>query len=255
MFNFGKVRPTVLLIDDDLVSREVMATVLTMHGYAMHTAENGARAVAALKAGDCAPEVILMDAQMPGLNGTKLMAALRAQSRARIFAISGSSATDEVMAAADGFLLKPFGAEELGRALTEPSTSGEASQTRPDSEALDHEPVICAATLAELRGMMAQSAVREIYAAVVADLGKRQCALEAAMAAGDAAQVRRIGHAIKGGCGMAGAAQAARLGARLEALETGCGGDHLGDCAVLLGALRAATDNLRRMLEAEFPRQ
>ena len=29
--------PTLLLIDDDMVSREVMATVLTMSGYTVHT--------------------------------------------------------------------------------------------------------------------------------------------------------------------------------------------------------------------------
>ena len=40
--------------------------------------------------------------------------------------------------------------------------------------------------------------------------------LEAAIAKGDDAEVRRIGHAIKGGCGMAGAIQAARLGALFE---------------------------------------
>jgi len=34
-------RPTVLLIDDDMVSREVMATVLTMSGYPVHTARAG----------------------------------------------------------------------------------------------------------------------------------------------------------------------------------------------------------------------
>ena len=40
--------------------------------------------------------------------------------------------------------------------------------------------------------------------------------LEAAIAKGDDNEVRRIGHAIKGGCGMAGAIQAARIGALFE---------------------------------------
>ena len=35
----------VLLIDDDLVSREVTATVLTMSGYTVHTAVSGAAAL------------------------------------------------------------------------------------------------------------------------------------------------------------------------------------------------------------------
>ena len=68
-------------------------------------------------------------------------------------------------------------------------------------------------TLAQLREMMPEAAVRQIYAAIVADLARRIAALETAIANRDAAEIRRIGHAIKGGCGMAGALQAARLGA------------------------------------------
>ncbi len=41
--------PSVLLIDDDMVSREVMATVLTMNGYPVHTAETGEAAVEMLR--------------------------------------------------------------------------------------------------------------------------------------------------------------------------------------------------------------
>ena len=37
--------PTVLLIDDDLISREVMATILTMSGYSVHTAVGGAESI------------------------------------------------------------------------------------------------------------------------------------------------------------------------------------------------------------------
>jgi CheY-like chemotaxis protein len=40
--------PLVLLIDDDLVSREVTATVLTMNGYTVHTAEDGNAALVLL---------------------------------------------------------------------------------------------------------------------------------------------------------------------------------------------------------------
>ena len=47
MLDFGAKQdlPTVLLIDDDLISREVMATVLTMSGYTVHTAADGAESL------------------------------------------------------------------------------------------------------------------------------------------------------------------------------------------------------------------
>lgn len=110
MLDFGAQRdlPTVLLIDDDLISREVTATVLTMSGYTVYTATGGAEALQLLAAGDCLPGVILMDAQMPGLRGTRLIAQLRARSQAALYAISGSNPPPDVLAAADGFLLKPF---------------------------------------------------------------------------------------------------------------------------------------------------
>jgi CheY-like chemotaxis protein len=245
MFNFSREpqSPIVLLIDDDIVSREVMATVLTMSDYTVHTAEDGQAALALLDAGECVPGLILMDAQMPGLSGAELMEQLRARTQASIFAISASRPPEEVVAAADGFLLKPFGAEAL-RALLEkqrPAPAPEPAQTRA-------EPVVSEATLAQLRALMPETAVREIYAAVVTDLGKRLEALEDAIATGDAAKVRRIGHAIKGGCGMAGAMQAAHLGAQLEA-----GSDNLDNSARVIGDLRNALGNLERILKIEFP--
>jgi HPt (histidine-containing phosphotransfer) domain-containing protein len=108
--------------------------------------------------------------------------------------------------------------------------------------------VVSEATLAQLRALMPPAAVREIYAAVVTDLAKRLDALEAAIARKDAAEVRRIGHTIKGGCAMAGALQAAHLGAQLEA-----GSDNLDNSARFVGDLRNALGNLERMLKTEFP--
>ena len=57
--------PTILLIDDDPISREVMATVLTMGGYTVHTAIDGSSALQMLVDEVCIPGIILMDAQMP----------------------------------------------------------------------------------------------------------------------------------------------------------------------------------------------
>jgi len=252
MLNFDARRklPTLLLIDDDLVSREVTATVLTMSGYTVHTAVDGEMALKALAGRDCRPDAILMDAQMPGLSGTRLIAELRGRTKARIYAISGSNASEEVAAAADGFLQKPFGAEALGKLLEGHRAPGALP---PRSRIDPNEPVVNAETLIQFRGMMSEAAVREIYVAVVADLGKRLQALETAIARGDSAEVRRIGHAIKGGCGMAGALQAARLGALFEEISLDPESNHLDNSMALLSDLRASARSLERMLEAELP--
>jgi HPt (histidine-containing phosphotransfer) domain-containing protein len=111
-----------------------------------------------------------------------------------------------------------------------------------------NEPVVNPETLAQFRKLMSETAVRQVYQAVVTDLGRRTEALAAAIARGDGAEVRRIGHAIKGGCGMAGAVQAARLGALLES-----GDNQLDNSAALLLDLRAAALRLQNMLDAEMP--
>jgi CheY-like chemotaxis protein len=239
--------PVVLLIDDDLVSREVAATVLTMAGFTVHTAVDGDTALDMIVREVCRPGAILMDAQMPGLSGTELIAELRSHSNARIYAISGSDATTEIVNAADGFLLKPFNAESLRKMID--GFQPEAASTLLDP----HEPVVSAEVLSQLRKVMPESAVRQIYSAVVSDLGSRIEALGSAIAKGDAAEIRRIGHAIKGGCGMAGALQAARLGALLEATPLTAKDNQLDNSAILLSDLRAAALGLERMLNAELP--
>lgn len=251
MLNFDARRqlPTLLLIDDDMVSREVTATVLTMSGYTVHTAVDGETSLAMLAAGECVPGIILMDAQMPGLSGVQLIAELRARTQAAIYAISASKPPAEVIAAADGLLLKPFDADALGKLLENSKPqSAAASSSHLDLD----EPVISRQTLAQLREMMSETAVREIFTAVVADLGRRAQALEAAIAKADTAEVHRIGHAIKGGCGMAGALQAARIGALFEEASCGEEGNQLDNNMALLRDLRAAQANLERMLKAEL---
>jgi len=234
--------PTVLLIDDDLVSREVIATVLTLHGHLVQTASDGAESIAFLDSNAFVPQVILMDTQMTGLSGLELIRELRQRSKAGIYVISGNEVPEDLLTASDGFLLKPFGPEALKKLLEERAPQPEVTASDPT------EPVVNPETLAQFRQIMSESTVKEIYAAVVTDLKKRRGALNLAIAHGDSDEVRRIGHAIKGGCGMAGAMQAASLGAYLESNS-----DKLDNCASAVRDLSAATRKLESMLEAEFP--
>jgi len=246
-------QPTVLLIDDDMVSREVMATVLTMSGYPVHTAADGAQALAMLAAKECKPAVILMDAQMPGVSGVKLIKRLRVHSKARLYVISASGPGDDVKAAADGFLLKPFPPEALTKLIEQ-----QELQAHPATAGLDPaETVVDAGTLAQLREMMPETAVRQIFEAILADLGKRITLLEAAIAKPDWTEARRIGHAIKGGGSMAGAMQVARLGeliesGGLEPVKAAFGVNQSDNSSIILTDLRAAAVNLQRMLDAEL---
>jgi twitching motility two-component system response regulator PilH len=248
MLNFGPQRklPTLLLIDDDLISREVTATLLTMNDYSVHTAADGAAALRMLDGEKCTPEVILMDAQMPGLSGAQLIAELRTHTKAAVYVVSGSNPPKDVTDAADGFLLKPFDAQALTKLLDNRKGQVVSTPAQPEPE----EPVVSASTLAKFRDVMPEASVREIYSAVVTDLARRLHDLEVAIAKNDAAEVHRIGHAIKGGCGMAGALQAARIGALLETAPLDAEGNFLDNSDRLLLDLRAAARSLERMLNS-----
>lgn len=245
MLGIGKGRrlPTILLIDDDMVSREVSATVLTMNGYTVHTASSGGEALSQLDALAYTPELILMDAQMPGMSGTELVRELRARSQAPLYLVSGSGVASELLSQVDGFLLKPFGPEALEQVLDKHVP---VIHEEPPTDL----PAVNPKTVADFRTMMSESAVRAIYDAVTVDLERRMETLKAAIARRDSKEIHTIGHSIKGGCGMAGAVEAARIGELLEG-----GGDDLEYSESLLPHLQDAITNLKRMLEAEFSPQ
>ena len=230
--------PAILLVDDDLVSREVIATVLTLDGFPVHTAECGEAALEILRNGDDPPRLVLMDAQLPGLSGTELVRGLRAQSNLTIFVISGSKISPELEAAADGFLMKPFHPDALRGLL---AAKGAPKPAEPAT------PIVNPVTLSQFRQLMPESTVKQIYTALVSDLKKRATALDAALAAGRIDEVGRIGHAIKGGCGMAGAIEASRIGEKLEAES-----NNLDYCRTLAVDLTSVICNLESMLEREF---
>lgn len=67
----------VLLIDDDPVIRRLAEVGLTRAGWIVAVACSGEEALAVVR--DAAPEVILLDVVMPGMDGLETLAALRKQ--------------------------------------------------------------------------------------------------------------------------------------------------------------------------------
>lgn len=251
--------PRLLLIDDDIIAREILMAMLEPSGYAVDAVSDGEAALELIAEGHSIPEMILLDAQLPGLSGMQLIDELRAQTGTNIYLISGSAPADELIAAADGFLQKPFTPEALGQLLSKRTSRRDAPEKSSAGQ-----PTISSQTLAQLRAMMPESAVREIFSALVADLNKRLNALEYAVAAQDWAEARRIGHTIKGGCSLAGAVEAARLGELIEkgVLESefnqqsywklSQGDNYLDNNSPTLSNLRASARRLERILGAEL---
>lgn len=231
----------LLVVDDDVVSREVLATILTMSGYTVQSAASGEEALAMLESGSFAPRGVLVDVRMSGLSGAELIAQLHAKTHATIVAMSASEPAPETIAGVDGFLRKPFAPEQLAKMLARRAESPARQAETRKAVVLDRK------ILEQLRAAMPEKSVRALYAAVVVDMRERLSALEAAITRGDAAAVRQIGHNIRGGCGLAGAVEAAELGALLETES-----DKLDNSGVIVLRLRNAVEHLKYMLDAEF---
>jgi CheY-like chemotaxis protein len=110
----------VLVVDDEADFREVLQDFLVDKGYDVRPAADGLAALSAV-AGD-APDVVLLDIQMPGLGGVDVLAAIRAIAPAvQVIMVSGTSNTDlaarSLAFGAFDYVTKPVDLAYLERSL------------------------------------------------------------------------------------------------------------------------------------------
>lgn len=111
--------PKILIVDDDAALLDTLWEALTWDGrYKVEVAQDGYEGL--IKVGSFAPQLLVLDIRMPGLNGFQVCRRVKADpaTRAiRILAISGHAVpqTREQIfeAGADGFLEKPIKLDEL----------------------------------------------------------------------------------------------------------------------------------------------
>jgi DNA-binding response OmpR family regulator len=108
----------ILVVDDDRVYRLVMERVLRREGYAVATAVDGQNALEELNR--CRPQLVLLDVQMPRLDGYQVCRHIKSQPETRstpVVFVSGLSGSEDrnrgIQAGADDFLNKPVEFREL----------------------------------------------------------------------------------------------------------------------------------------------
>src|SRR5690606_37403765 len=109
----------VLIADDDAISRRILSASLTRFGHTVDVASDDSSAWAGLS-GEAPPELVILDWQMPGIDGPELCRRLRQRPAASytyviLITSNGSPqlAAEGLEAGADDFLIKPFDREEL----------------------------------------------------------------------------------------------------------------------------------------------
>ena len=109
---------TVLVVEDNQIDRTRLVKVLSDAGYEVSTAENGLQAIDQVKRNK--PEAILMDVNMPEMDGFAATRALRGDKDTKHIPVILVTAKDQKadkawgqMLGAKGYVTKPFTDEQL----------------------------------------------------------------------------------------------------------------------------------------------
>src|SRR5690606_37564437 len=168
-------QPRVLVVDDEKFIRDILADFLTMEGYAVRTAEDGAQALSELSHSTF--DLIISDLKMPKMGGLDLLQHVgQLQPEALTVIMTGfgtvETAIDAMKQGAYDYILKPFKVEEIvhvvQRGLEKKRLATENLRLR---EALSlykvSEAIAASLSLDEVMATVTDSALNEVRADVV----------------------------------------------------------------------------------------
>jgi two-component system sensor histidine kinase/response regulator len=257
--SIAESRPTlrILLAEDNPMNQEVATAMLLSRGHVVDVVSNGREAVAAVERDTY--DVVLMDVQMPEMDGFEATQAIRAMPRARdlpIIALTAHALSGErercLSHGMTDYLAKPFKGHELF-ALIEGRRERPTPAPFPAAAApATPEPVDLEGFKSSMRDAGAGKAIGSILDAFLSQVPGRLATLEAAADSGNADAITRAAHVLRGAAGTIGARQLAGL---LEHVETAAQDGDVGQARGGLGSVlsEAATvlDYVRRDRDAD----
>jgi DNA-binding response OmpR family regulator len=105
----------ILVVEDDARSRDLLVRYLSAKGHAVTTAEDGNRALETVAAD--APELVLLDVNLPVIDGWGVLEAVRKFSRVPVIMVTVRDTAQDKIAGldlgADDYIAKPFDLREL----------------------------------------------------------------------------------------------------------------------------------------------
>jgi CheY-like chemotaxis protein len=244
------VKLSVLLVEDNATNQLLAETLLEKKGHTVVTARNGKKALAVLA--ERSFDVVLMDVQMPEMDGFEATARIRAQERGTgkhvpIVAMTAHAMKGDcercLEAGMDGYVTKPIRAEELYLALASfapadvpdprrPEASNPADPTEAGADLLlsgtPADVLDRTALLARVGGR--EDRLRTIIQVFQGESAGLMAELREAIAGGHAPGLQRAAHSLKGAVGLFGAPGVVENAQKLE---------WLGQAGELTGAIES----------------
>jgi signal transduction histidine kinase/CheY-like chemotaxis protein/HPt (histidine-containing phosphotransfer) domain-containing protein len=254
----------ILLAEDNAINQKVALGLLERLGYGADVVGDGRQALARLD--HAAYDVILMDVQMPEMDGLEASRAIcarwAASERPRIIAMTAEAMQgdrDKCLAAGmDDYIAKPVTLDRLAAALAKcrplaAATAPEAAAAPPVEKqriaagtALDRD------VLDQLReDLGGTAALREVIRSFLDQTPSVLSALRDAAGRADVPSIRRVAHMIKGTSSTLGARELSELCAEIERVgQTGC----IADAGSRVIAVEASYRTVEAALKTEIER-
>ena len=249
-------RLRILLVEDNRVNRVFASDLLESRGHEVIVAENGRAALEYLAVHPV--DVVLMDIQMPVLDGLAATRAIRAghmgiEPGLPVIGLSAYAMDHErerfLAAGLDDYIIKPIDVQTffavvsrvLARRGRAPSAAGSPGPTRPE-DVLDTRGIDV-----QYRGKA--GLLTRVGREFVASVPEQLDALAAAMRSGDLAACERVAHTLKGNAAMFGASVMRSLAAEAEQAAASGDADRVRSLAPALGeACRAVAEGMDVLL-------
>ena len=214
----------ILLAEDNLVNRELAERLLKKNGHEVTAVGDGREALDAIeKCGLTAFDAVLMDVQMPRLDGLETTAAIRKKEQETgthlpIIAMTAHAMKGDrkrfLDAGMDGYLAKPVQAQELFQVLEKTILSSLKISAESVAAAGAENPVDWDHALAQLDGD--RELLHDLVCLFAQETPPMLDKLREATNRGEVAVIERTAHTLKGSIGNFGAAQAFERASKLE---------------------------------------
>jgi CheY-like chemotaxis protein/HPt (histidine-containing phosphotransfer) domain-containing protein len=206
----------ILLVEDNLVNQRVALRILEKQGYTVVVVGDGKAALTTLA--QVSFDLVLMDIQMPVLDGLAATAAIRVQERTQgthvpIIAMTAHAMRGDheqcLAVGMDGYVTKPIKAADLTAAIAQLLPAVQQTPTGMP-------PVDVSAALRNVEGD--QGLLEDLFEAFQHGYPKQLAELHAAISIGDAERMAQVAHSVKGAVSYFGTQRAFNLAAQLETL-------------------------------------